>query len=90
MPSLTKNKVTFKNFAARWFSPFVIYLDLESLIVPVATVKNHPNVSSTHALEKHLPCSYCLMVIERENPEHIHFDIYTGPAWRDFCPRSRS
>ena len=51
MPSLTKNKVTFKNFAAWWFSPFVSYLDLESLIVPVATVKNHPNVSSTHALE---------------------------------------
>ena len=79
MPSLTKNKVTFKNFAARWFSPFVVYLDLESLIVPVTTVKNHPNVSSTHALEKHLPCSYCLMVIERGNPEPIHFDIYTGP-----------
>ena len=79
MPSLTKNKVTFKNFAARWFSPFVIYLDLESLIVPLATVKNHPSVSSTHALEKHLPCSYCLMVIERGNPEPIHFDIYTGP-----------
>ena len=78
MPSLTNNKVTFKNFAARWFSPFVIYLDIESLIVPVATVKNHPNVSSTHASEKHLPCSYCLMVIERGNPEPIHFDIYTG------------
>ena len=91
MPSLTKNKVTFKNFAARWFSPFVIYLDLEPLIVPVATVKIDPNVSSTHALEKHLPCSYCLMVIERGNPEPIHFDIYTGlTAWRDFCPRSRS
>ena len=57
----------------------MISLDLESLIVPVATVKNHPNVSSTHALEKHLQCSYCLMVIERGNPEPIHFDNYTGP-----------
>ena len=37
MPTLDKNNVKFENYAARWFSPFVVYLDLESLIVPVAT-----------------------------------------------------
>ena len=57
----------------------MIYLDLESLIIPISTAKNNPSISGTVAIEKHEPCSYCLIVIERENPEPVHFDIYTGP-----------
>ena len=41
--------------------------------------KKNPSISGTVAIEKHEPCSYCLIVIERENPEPVHFDIYTGP-----------
>ena len=77
MPTLDKNNVKFENYTARWFSPFVVYLDLESLIVPVATAKNNPTISSTSTLEQHLPCSYCMIVVERDNPEPLHFDIYT-------------
>ena len=40
-----------------------------------------PSISETVAIEKHDPCSHCLIVIERENPQLVHFDIYTGP----FC-----
>ena len=65
MLDTTKNKVAFDNFSARWFSPFVIYLDLESLLVPVQTVKNNQNVSGTVALEQHFPCSYCLLDIKQ-------------------------
>ena len=79
MPEPSKNKFKFENYTARWFSPFVIYLDLESLIVPISTAKNNPSISGTVTIEKHEPCSYCLIVIERENPEPVHFDIYTGP-----------
>ena len=79
MPEPSKNKLKFENYTARWFSPFVIYLDLESLIAPISTAKNNPSISGTVAIEKHEPCSYCLIVIERENPEPVHFDIYTGP-----------
>ena len=78
MPEPSKNKLKFENYTARWFSPFVIYLDLESLIVPISTAKNNPSISGTVAIEKHEPCSYCLIVIERENPEPVHLDIYTG------------
>ena len=78
MPTGDKN-VKFENYAARWFSPFVVYLDLESLVVPVATVRSNPTISSSSALEQHLPCSYCMIVVERNNPEQLHFDIYTGP-----------
>ena len=80
MPEPGKNKLVFDNYAAIWFSPFVVYLDLESLIKPVSTVKNRPETSSTSIFEQHQPCSYCIMVIERNNPTPIHFDIYTGPG----------
>ena len=32
--TINKNKVNFENYAARWFSPIGVYLDLESLVVP--------------------------------------------------------
>ena len=79
MPNPANNKLKFENYAARWFSPFVVYFELESLLVPVATAKSSPMTSSTCALEQHLPCSYCLIVVEHNNTEPIHFDIYTGP-----------
>ena len=63
MPTLDKNKVKFENYAARWFSPIVVYLDLESLVVPVAMAKNNPTISSTSTIEQHLPCSYCMIVV---------------------------
>ena len=58
MPDTTENKAAFENFSAGWFSTFVIYLDLESLTVPVQTVINNQNISGTYTLEQHLPSSY--------------------------------
>ena len=54
MPTLGKKQGIFENYAARWFSPFVVYLDLESLVVPVAMAKNNPTISSTSTIEQHL------------------------------------
>ena len=47
--------------------------------MPVAKAKNNPTISSTSTLEQHLPCSYCLIVAERDNSEPLHYDIHTGP-----------
>ena len=69
-------KIKFENYAARLFSPFVVYLGLESLVVAVATVNNNATISSTSALEQHLPCNYCMIVVERNNPEPCIW-IYT-------------
>ena len=41
--------------------------------------KNNSNIPNSSALERHLPCTYCMIVVERDNPEPLHFDIYTGP-----------
>ena len=79
MPEPSKNKLKFENYAPRWFSRFVIYLDLNFLIIAISLAKNNPSISGTVATEKRQPCSYCLIVIERENPEPVHFGIYTGP-----------
>ena len=81
MPTVDKI-VKFENYAARWFSPFEVYLDLESLVVPAAKVKDKPTISGTLASEQNLPCS-CMMVVERNNPEPLHFDIYTGPDCKE-------
>ena len=40
--------------------------------------KNNPTTSSTSTIEQNLPCSYCMFVVERDNPEPLHFDVYTG------------
>ena len=69
----------FENYATRWFSFFIVYLDLDSMILPVATAKNSSTISSTATLEQHYPRSYCMIIIERDNPGRLHFDIYTGP-----------
>ena len=54
MPTLDKNIQKFENYAAKRFSMFVLYLDLESLVVPVATDKIEPAFWSTSALEHYL------------------------------------
>ena len=78
MPTGVKN-VKFEIFEARWFSILEVFLDLESLVVPVATVKNNSTFSSTYALEQHFPCSYCMIVVERINTEPLHFEVNTRP-----------
>ena len=78
MPTINKNNVKFGNYAARGFSAFVVFLVLESLTVPFPTAKNNPTILSTSTLEQHLPCSYCMIVVERDCPDPLHFDTYTG------------
>ena len=38
--------------------------------------ENKPTILSTYTLEQHLPCSFCMIVVERDNPETLHF-LYT-------------
>ena len=65
MPKVDQSRLTFDKLAARAMLPYVIYFDLESLLVPVQTVKNSHGSSSTTLLEQHLPCSFCAVVVER-------------------------
>ena len=83
MPTEEHKFVKFKHLQARAHLPFVVYFDLESLIVPVDTVKNDPNRSSTTTLEHHVPCSFCIVVVEHGNPSPVMVEMERGPNVMD-------
>ncbi len=79
MPTNTNDSVAFKRYEARWFAPFVLYYDFESLIVPLDTTFDDPNKSSTTTLERHQPCGYSLALVEHGKTRVKLFEIKRGP-----------
>ena len=75
LPDETKNELQFQNYQSRWFAPYVMYFDFESLIRPVATCSNTSDRSSSEIIERHEPCGFCLVVIEHNNPEPVFFKL---------------
>ena len=73
MPKPEKKKLEFKNFAARWFAPVVLYFDLESLIQPLYGCSNKNQ--STEVIEIHRPSGFCLVGIEHGNPDPIFLQL---------------
>ena len=69
MPDPTKNKLIFKNFQSKWFVPFVLYFDFESLIKPVVSCSISSEGSSSIIVEHHEPCGYCVVAVELNNPK---------------------
>ena len=50
--------VKFKNFERKIKSPFMIYVDFESILVPEDNGKQNPNESYTNKYQKHAANSY--------------------------------
>ena len=50
--------IKFKNFERKIKSPFMIYADFESILVPEDNGKQNPNESYTNKYQKHVACSY--------------------------------
>ena len=50
--------VKFKNFERKTKLPFMIYADLESILVPEDNGKQNPNKSYTNKYQKHVACNY--------------------------------
>ena len=48
----------FRNYERKVKSPFIIYADFESILVPENNRKQNPNESYTNKYEKHVACSY--------------------------------
>ena len=55
--------VKFKNFERKIKSPFMIYADFESILVPEDNGKQNPNESYTNKYQKHIACSYSYKVV---------------------------
>ena len=47
-----------KNFGRKIKSPFMIYADFESILVPEYNRKQNPNEPYTNKYQKHVACSY--------------------------------
>ena len=75
MPASNADKVEFKHFNARAYSPVVIYFDLESLIIPIQSCDDNPSSSWTRTVEKHTPCGFCLVLIESGSLQPVHVSI---------------
>ena len=48
----------FKKFERKVKSPFMMYADLESILVPEDNKKQNPNETYTNIYQKHVACSY--------------------------------
>ena len=80
MPLPENASMSFRGKQARWFAPVIGFFDLESLIVPVEGCQQDPKHSSTRSIEKHLPCSYALLCIEKDKADPYFFEIQQGPG----------
>ena len=80
MPAENKNFFTFRKLQARWFAPVVGFFDLESIIEPVTTCRNDPQLSDSRFFEIHKPCSYALLFIAQGQEEPFHFEGERGPG----------
>ena len=54
----TSQYIKFKYFERKIKSPFIIYADFESILVPKGNGKQNPNGSYTNTYQKHVACSY--------------------------------
>ena len=57
-----------KSRARTEFFPYVKYADFESILAPRNGVIN-----------EHLPCGFCLYVVNRDRVEHFEPVLYSGP-----------
>ena len=86
MPEIENSKLFFTNYQSKWFVPFVVYFDFESLIKPVQTCSNSSEVSSSNIIEIHEPCGFCVVVKELDNPKPAFFKVdRSRDCWKNFA-----
>ena len=63
MPTGSSINLSFRKLS-RYFAPIVLYFDIESLLLPIETVRNSPDKGSSENVKKHVPSGNCLVAIE--------------------------
>ena len=71
-PDEQHDTLFWKSRAKTEFFPYVIYADFESILAPRDGVIN-----------EHLPCGFCLYVVNRDRVEHFEPILYSGPDTMD-------
>ena len=70
--------VKFKNFERKIKSPFLIYADFESILVPEDNGKQNPNESYSSKYQKHIACSYGYKLVCVDDKFSKPFKSYLG------------
>ena len=70
--------VKFKNFERKIKSPFVIYMDFQSILMPENHVKQNPNDSYTNKYKKHVACSCGYKLVRVDDKFIKPFKSYFG------------
>ena len=70
--------IIFKNFGGKIKSPFVIYADFESILIPEDNIKQNPNESYTNKYQKHVACSYGYKLVCVDDKYSKPFKSYLG------------
>ena len=70
--------VKFKNYERTIKSPFIIYSDFESILVPGNNEKEYPEDSYTNKHQKHIACSYGYQLLCVDDKFSKPFKTYLG------------
>ena len=70
--------VKFRNYGRRIKSPFTIYADFESILVPKDNGKQNSKQSYTNKYQKHIACSYGYKLVCVDDKFSKPFKIYLG------------
>ena len=70
--------IKFKNLEGKIKSPFKIYAEFESILVPEHNGKQNPNESQTKKYQKHVGCSYGYKLVHVNDKFSKPFKSYLG------------
>ena len=70
--------VKFKNYERKTKSPFLIYADFESILVPEDNGKQNPNESYTNKYQIHIACSYGYKLVRIDDKFSQPFKRHLG------------
>ena len=68
--------IKLKNFERKMKSPFMIYADFESILVPKDNGKQNPNEFYTKKYQKHVTCSFGYKLVRVDDKFSKHFKSY--------------
>ena len=68
--------IKLKNFERKMKSPFMIYADFESILVPKDNGKQNPNEFYTKKYQKHVTCSFGYKLVRVDDKFSKHFKPY--------------
>ena len=77
MPN-TGESFKFKNLGRKVKSPFMIYANFKSILVPEDSKKQNPNESYTNKYQKHVACSYGYKLMCADDKVSWPFKLYLG------------